>query len=103
MSEVKDDACGKDFVIAGPKVPGRAEHVGVRHRPDHTLEPVLVAPLVDGQPVSDETEIVSRVGDGVYEVQGRVGDLKKGPARVNSTGFRDGWDRVFGDRRKEMN
>lgn len=83
-------------MVAGPQLPGREERIAVRHRPDHSLEPVVISPLRDGRPIPEGAEVLSREGDGpVYDVVG-AGASGKGPAKVNSGEYRDSWDRIFG-------
>ncbi len=84
---------GREFMVeAGHDADGN--RIGLRVRSDGTTEYQRVVPLVEGKPIHGE--IVSLVGDGpVYEIQGSVSS-HKGPARVSSEKYKNGWDRIFG-------
>lgn len=93
MSDNEKD--GRDLVMVGPQIPGRSDHVGLRRRPDGTVEAVAVAPIRDGQPISEDAELATHVGGPLYEVRGSASG-HKGPARANSRQYTDNWDQVFG-------
>jgi hypothetical protein len=87
---------GDEFVIPGPPLPGGAR-MCLHHGTDHTVRTGVMKPMEDGKPIEEDAILLEqREGTGLYNVVGSVSDLKKGPSKVNSPAFRDGWDRIFG-------
>jgi hypothetical protein len=103
MSKEEDapDHAG-DFVIPGPDLPGGGK-MALHHKPDHSLEAAVMYPLQDGVPIPENAVLVRRRDDGseLYDVEGSVADMKRGPSKVVTRAYRDGYDRVFG--RKDLN
>jgi len=96
-STESDAGCqGDEFVIPGPSLPGGAR-MCLHHGTDHTIRTGVMKPMEDGKPIEEDAVLLEqREGTGLYNVVGSVSDLKKGPSKVNSPAFRNGWDRVFG-------
>lgn len=101
----EDNKCPDDDVLhLGPDL-GNGTHPFVRHRPDHSIEAGLARPFKDGEPLNfcgDGAAVhLSHRGPGaVYDVEDlytpEKSEAKSGPSMVNSSEFRDGWDRIFG-------
>lgn len=92
-----DAGCGGDeFVIPGPPLPGGAR-MCLHHAEDHTVRPGVMKPMEHGKPIEEDAMLLEqREGTGLYNVVGSLSDLKKGPSKVNSPAFKEGWDRIFG-------
>lgn len=86
---------GKDFVIFGPEQQdGSAPYL--RHRSDDGLEVGFSRAVQVGTAVDPEAEVVRLSGEGpVYEVE-TLQPRGKGPAKVTSAAYRQGWDTIFG-------
>lgn len=94
----KENGAPHDVIVPVLQVPGGV--AVVRMRPDSNQIGVI-RPVSDGQDLYGR-EIVSLTpredGPGYDAVTEYDGRSSPGPAMVNSRGYRDGWDRVFGDR-----
>jgi len=93
---------GGNFVIPGPALPN-GDRICVAHKDGHQLEAAVLHHAKPGEPMPDDAVLVSPMeGTPYYEIGESVADLKrgasKGPSRVNSKAFRDGWDGIFGKR-----
>lgn len=98
------DHPGEEFVIPGPGLPGGGR-AALHHRADHTLEAAVMYPLQEGSPIPENAVLVRRRGGGseLYDVEGTVADMRKGPSKVVTKAYRDGYDRVFGKRDGSLN
>lgn len=90
--------------------------LGLRHRPDHTLEPGFYVRAVDGKPIPPGGELVflgAEGRDGRRKIRGGFANASgsrrsagssgegpraagDGPAQVATPAYRDGYDRIFG-------
>lgn len=70
-----------------------------RHRPGHTTELAVVAPLVEGRPLAPGEEVATTRdrGDGTREIVDSYVHGSK-PAQVATEGYRNGWERTFNTR-----
>ncbi len=107
----KDGVCeGKDMLVPGPDL-GNGVRTFTRHLPDYTVVGGVMKPLKEGEPILDGgVFMVKPRGDGTpicdvedvpipgqktcQECIAEAGH--KGPARVATPKYRDGWDRIFG-------
>lgn len=93
---------GDEFVIPGPPLPngGRA---CIHHAEDHTVRPGVLMPMEEGKAIPDNAMLLeAREGTNLYNVVGSIASMKeerqerKGPSKVNSRAFKNGWDNIFG-------
>lgn len=94
----------RDILILGPAI-GSARAC-IRHRPDHSIETGLAQPLKDGVPIHGEVVQIQPLEEapGCYEVKDHCSVSRtqpspkpaKGPAKVSSDQYRNGWERVYG-------
>lgn len=84
-----------DLVVAGPDL-GGGVHLCLRHRPDHSHEIGVAAPLKDGQPIAQGAMILKHREANVFDVEPVPSTTTSGPARVTSNNYRAGWDNIFG-------
>jgi hypothetical protein len=63
----------------------------------------MVAPVVDGEPVSTELVYLTETTPGEYDVETIYDPKTDGPAMVNSVNFRAGWDRIFSKEKQASN
>lgn len=96
--EKKSPECsGDDLISLGPQLPN-GDVFCIRHKGDHTIEGGVLSVLPEGDTTSAE------VGQEVVHLKHRAGstyevtESNKGPAMVNSSAFRSGWDSIFGGR-----
>ena len=68
------------------------------------VEAGVVRPLQDGQPIvgevvrlkpRQETPLLCDVEVALASPRGATASPRKGPAKVNSSAYKDGWERVF--------
>lgn len=85
-----------DVAVLGPEVDGGGRLV-IRQQGDQVSAGVL-HPLDENRPVTGELVTLSPRGDGSYRVESHG----KGPAKVSSPGYRQGWDNVFGAKPKKQ-
>jgi len=88
--------CGGEFVI--PSLPGPDGSLSLlHHHADHSVTVDHVRSVEEGENISGEEvfRLVARE-DGPGFRKETLYDGRKGPAKVNSAGFRNGWDAVFG-------
>jgi hypothetical protein len=107
MADDDNDNGGNDFMKVGPDL-GEGFRPYVRHKSDCSMETGWVKPHPDGKPIGDADGLIQLEGreDGdvfnvrtLYErVRGDVAGDKNGPAMVSSPAYRDGWDRIFGNK-----
>lgn len=99
---------GKDFIQFGPKVGDGDKRMFLRHRPDHQILVGVAEPVAKKEEARDEAKdydsLLRVSGEGpLYTVEEvlwerETADAKGGPAMVNSTAYRDGWDNIFGNK-----
>lgn len=110
VSKQRTDAPGSEDVLLVLEQADGGRLRGIRQR-EGQLELAELAPIAEGQPLSGELVRLSpREGHPVlldvqtlYQPEQTAPTVEptpcaghKGPARVNTEAFRDGWDRVFG-------
>ncbi len=99
VKDPKPKSCeGEDALVAGPQLPNGFRPF-IRHRADHSIQKGLMRPIQDGEPIHDGAFYLERRGDSeVYDVRDEFVMPKsgKGPAKVSTPAFRQGWDRIFG-------
>lgn len=67
----------------------------MRHTADHRIAPCVIRPIGDGRPLMGADLVaLERIDGDRYGVK-TVYCGRKGPARVTTEAYRDGWDRVF--------
>lgn len=102
----KKGPCHHDghYLIPGPELPN-GDRLCVEHKEGHELRAGVMHMAKEGEPMPDDAVVIKPMeGTPFYEVGESVADLKagaagaKGPAKVNSAAFRDGYDRIFGKR-----
>lgn len=97
---------GDDFVSVLSVNEDRSLTV-LRHRPDHTVIPAVLEPVRDGKPIHSELIGLKPRPDGNFSVEtlyepesARTKSAEtrrsEGPAMVNSRGYRDGWEGIWG-------
>jgi len=97
MTDGKDDT-GEDYVIPGPPLPDGGR-LAIRHRGDHVLQVGEMHNLENGEPLDDSVSILEpKEGTPFYKVGPTIGELRKGPSKVNSKAYKDGYDRIFGSK-----
>ena len=90
------DKCERgDEITMGSVLPDGSLAV-VRHTPDHKVSCGKVRAIREGEPLTSDAILVERIEGNRYRVQPALEACHKGPCRVVSEGYRDGWDRVFG-------
>lgn len=100
MSTKDDDTPRAVILPLGPADrPG--EFVGAAIDDDGTHRIVKFSPVEEGKPIMGRyVEATPRPGtpflDATYPLERR--STRSGPARVNSAAYRDGWDRIFGQK-----
>lgn len=90
------DCAGNDLISLRAVLPN-GDVFCTRHRSDHTVEGGVLRTIPEEGGVPENTEVVHlKHRDGsTYEV---TESSKEGPAMVNSSAFRSGWDSIFGGR-----
>lgn len=84
------------MVHLGPRI-GPNAYLGVRHTKEHEFEPVLARRREDGESLApDELIGHPRETPGVYDLDESPKTSIKGPAKVSSRAYRQGWDTIFG-------
>jgi hypothetical protein len=98
-----------DVMKVGPDL-GDGFRPYIRHKSDCSMETGWVKPHPDGKPIGDADGLIQlegREGGDVFNVKtlyerprhaGDVAGDKNGPAMVSSPAYRDGWDRIFGNK-----
>ena len=75
---------------------------GIAFERDGRLDMGVLHPLEEGKPLPPGSEFVEVEHDGVFAVvknHGRLGRAtSQGPAMVNDDSFRQGWQRIFGNK-----
>lgn len=101
MADDKKPTCpAGDELRAGPDL-GNGSRPFVRHTADHKIEMGVMTPVKEGQPILPGAfHLESIPGTDRYKVEGALpaSESAKGPAKVNSGAYRDGWDGIFGKR-----
>lgn len=96
MSEDADHKCESGDVL----IPGPAGEDGrvpfVRHMPDHSIQVGIMSPAQDGKPADEIVALQAREDGRGYDVTPLHQSSRKGPAKVATTGYRDGWGRIWG-------
>lgn len=100
-----DHKCGLngDVMLLGPEVDGG--RLAARHTEGHQAEVGVLRPVVDGKPVLGELVSLKAREDGFCDVESlaRPSPAPRGPARVSSPAYRNGWGRVFGGKKPLLN
>jgi hypothetical protein len=92
----------RDLVLVGPTRDDNATPM-LRFKADGDVEELIAQPLREGHPVT-HGEILELQGDGPVRYSRTIVNLgHKGPARVSTTAFRNGWERVFGSKEEFPN
>lgn len=92
-----DDDVGQDVLHVGPQN-ADGTFTYLRHKKDHEIQIGVMDPNIkDGQPIKGDLVHLTPRGPGVFDVQ-ELYTSPKGPAKVNSTSFREGWDRIYGNK-----
>lgn len=88
------------MIHLGPTVGGAT--LSVRHTKDHKFQAGLLYPLEHGRPVPLGAELMQLTPrkEGGYSVESH-GLLGKGPAKVSSPKYRQGWGKVFGSKQNK--
>jgi hypothetical protein len=92
---MKDETTKKDIMMeAGVDADG--DRIGLRIKPDGTTMYQKVLPIEDGKPLRGEP-VVLRGSGPIYDVEefGGTPGKSKGPAKVSTNAYRNGWDNVF--------
>lgn len=101
-----DDPCERkcdcgDEVIVGPKL-SDGQRIAIRHTSDHDVVPCFINPVRQGKPCMGLNVVaLERIEGNRYGVTTILPE-RKGPSRVTTDAYRDGWDRVF-ERNDESN
>src|SRR5580692_6001817 len=91
---------GGDVMSVGPNLGGICPFV--RHHADHTIETGMARIAGPGEPPSSENSLfLTHQEGGLFKVQpmvrgGSDTGTTKGPAKVSTPAFREGWDNIFG-------
>ncbi len=101
-SKQSDHHCpGGDVISVGPDLGGVCPFI--RHRPDHSVESGMAKIVRPGDPPTTATPLMLTHRQGsefdvhVMSKGGSDGPSKtKGPSKVNSPAYKDGWDSIFG-------
>lgn len=88
---------GEDRLIIGPQLPD-GSYTYVRHTEDHAIEGGAFRQHPAGEPLGDDSFRLIPRGDGQYAVRPAVDNPAKGPAKVATKAYREGWDSIFGKR-----
>jgi len=102
MDGEDDKKCCGDELIAGPELNGGMRPF-VRHTADHQITAGLMGTAKEGQTVNG-TELVqlTRIEGERYAVKSLYDDAPRqdrvGPSKIVSNKYRDGWDRIFGEK-----
>jgi hypothetical protein len=88
-----------DVLRLGPELnDGRGSRIFIRHTADHRIQSGVLRPAKDGEPLMGESifHLEASGAPGEYRVQ----DLYdgRGPSKVTTPAYRDGWDSIFGHR-----
>ncbi len=87
----------KEYVIVGPEISDKTRLC--IHQNTHLG---IMKFYGEGESVPDEAVLLTRRGESnIYDVGPSIAELKKGPSKASSGVYRDGWDRIYGD--KDMN
>jgi len=94
---------GGDRLLLGPLLPN-GQRSYVRHRADHTLEQGVCSDAKDGEPLLGRelltlTHDPSRgnyIVENSYSEKGAAARSHKGPSRVTTKAYDEGWARTFG-------
>lgn len=100
-SEKTNQEKGNDFLVEGPEI-ANGVRIGIRHREDHSISIINYSTVEEGKPLREGAEVmeVSRDGSNVARVLSSF-KIEKGPIKVNSNKYREGWDAIFA--KKELN
>lgn len=88
--------------LLGPACPKHGEVV------DHEGEKAILRPIQEGEDIRmlDAVRIEKRNEDGTLDLVPLLDDgpgVQSGPAQVATKSYRDGWDRVFQQKKNELN
>lgn len=96
----ESESCGlKGRAIPGPRFDGG--RLILHHTEDHETKPAILLDVKEGQDVSGRQIVqATELPDGTLDIKEIYDGRGSGgrPAMVNSSGYRDGWDRIFGSR-----
>ncbi len=99
MSDANEKPKGEDFMIPLPRVSEDAPQMVLRHREDHSTEVMTLLPTGDGKPLPPGAELIhcerDKDNEMRYNVKSLYQDPRKGPSRVATKQYRDGWDTIF--------
>lgn len=96
MSEEEGECPGADTVFPlGVVLPDNSMPV-VRHTHDHQYEMGSIRPLEDGKPIQGELVSLEGKPGEWCKVKPMIKTKTKGPAKVNSREYIEGWTNIFG-------
>ena len=78
------------------------DYTYVRHRANHEGETGVLRIPKEGKPLQNPIALKSVNDQGLFEVEVLAGvsePVSKGPAKVSTDEYRDGWDRIFGGKK----
>ena len=96
MEDDKVPGKGEDFFVQIGETDG-GQQVVVHHQADHSLKLGVLHPMREGMPIPDDAVLVRRrEGTNVWDSEGDVASLRKGPSKAVTRAYRNGYDKVFG-------
>lgn len=98
MGEPKNQENKEDFVLLGKEVSEDTCQVLHCKPSTGTAELGYLSKLKDGQPLDgDIVKLSEREGPG-YRMEYVYRHSSKGPSKVNSEKYKDGWENIWGDK-----
>ena len=87
-----------DMMVVGPSLGGICPFV--RHRPDHTVESGLARVRPADEPIPEGSLFLKHREGNAFDVHpvskgGSDGAPSKGPAKVTTEAYRNGWENIF--------
>lgn len=103
--DTKKDAPCTDHLVAGPELEGGVRPF-IRHTADHEIHVGTMRLVKEGAPMmpGEGAFALRDRGEGHFDVtplvepQPKAEGGHKGPARVNTRAYQEGWDALFGKR-----
>jgi hypothetical protein len=104
--EDEKSECPDNYVIPGPELPN-GDRLCISHHDGHNNDVGVITKIEPGKPIPDHARMVSPIeGTPFYELGESIAEMKsgsKGPAKVSSKAYRNGYDKIFGKRNKSYN
>lgn len=89
----------KDRLVMGPEPDEDGRFPYIRHQPNGTVTTGLVGPpCSEGRPMGDSLCLKHEQGPVFRVVHEHKGAPAKGPAKVTTDAYREGWEGIFGQR-----